>query len=189
MNETVDILMNETYDRIALEIIELWRQAEALGKNQILIGFAGCPGSGKSSTVQQLSKRIPCSIILPMDGYHYTKRQLQAFADPNEAFKRRGAHWTFDGKAFVCDLANLKSDGEGSFPSFDHAIGDPIYNDINITSVDHIVLVEGNYLLLDVSPWDAVKDILDFSYFISCDIPIVEKRVYLRHISVGCSPL
>eukprot|EP01035_Chromulina_nebulosa_P019086 gene19086-24914_t len=70
--------------------------------------------------------------ILPMDGYHYTKKQLNDFNDPVEAFKRRGSHWTFDGTNFVNSVINLRKNGEGKFPSFDHAIGDPIDDDIRI---------------------------------------------------------
>jgi len=32
-----------------------------------------------------------------MDGFHLTKKQLSEMLDPVEAFKRRGAAFTFDG--------------------------------------------------------------------------------------------
>ena len=38
--------------------------------------------------------------------------------------------------------------GEGHFPSFDHAVGDPKEAEIHIKPQHRIVLIEGNYLLL-----------------------------------------
>jgi pantothenate kinase len=42
------------------------------------------------------------------------------------------------------------------FPSFDHAIQDPVDSDIVIKSNIKIVILEGNYVLLDQSPWNQV---------------------------------
>jgi len=114
-------------------------------------------------------------------GFHYTKAQLSAFPDPVEAFKRRGAHWTFDGSSFVSCLKKLKENGKFSFPSFDHGVGDPVNNDINVNENHHVVIIEGNYLLLNEQPWSEIKNILDFCYFIDVDIETVEKRVFSRH--------
>ena len=38
--------------------------------------------------------------------------------------------------------------GEGLFPAFDHAVGDPREAEIHIEAHHRIVLIEGNYLLL-----------------------------------------
>ena len=48
--------------------------------------------------------------------------------DPKEAHRRRGAHWTFDGERFLREVAAARRSGRGSFPGFDHAIGDPVEN-------------------------------------------------------------
>lgn len=44
-------------------------------------------------------------------GYHYTRQQLDQFADPDEAHARRGAYWTFDGAAFVEKMHELRVKG------------------------------------------------------------------------------
>ena len=41
--------------------------------------------------------------------------------------------------------------GEGLFPSFDHAVGDPKEAEIQIEPHHRVVLIEGNYLLLGES--------------------------------------
>ena len=38
--------------------------------------------------------------------------------------------------------------GRGSFPSFDHKIGDPVDDDIVVEPEHRVVLIEGNYVLL-----------------------------------------
>lgn len=183
-----DSAMFPIYEQLSQEILMLSHkvQEEEGRSHQIIVGLAGPPGAGKSTTAQRLHQLLPHSVVLPMDGYHYTKSKLQTFDDPVEAFRRRGAHWTFDGQAFLRDLKSLRRDGSGSFPSFDHAIGDPVENDILISSEDHkIVLVEGNYLLLEEWPWSEVKACLDFCYFLHCPIEVIEERVRRRHVSVG----
>lgn len=45
--------------------------------------------------------------------------------DPENAYARRGAEFTFDAKRFVDDISNAKKEGSASFPDFDHAKKDP----------------------------------------------------------------
>lgn len=180
-SSNIDEHMQSVYEEMAAEIQALAASVD----HQVLIGIAGAPGAGKSTTSRALVSLIPNSILLPMDGYHYTRAYLQAMDDPVEAVKRRGSHWTFNGPQFVSDLRNLRTNQHGMFPSFDHGKGDPVENDIHITEEHKIVIVEGNYLLLDIAPWDEVKSILDFSYFINCDIEVSNHRVYSRHLTVG----
>lgn len=180
--EVIDAAMLDVYDKMAAEI---GQKASSAGNHQYLVGIAGPPGGGKSTTVQRLQERIPNSVVVPMDGYHYTKEQLRNFSDPEAALARRGAHWTFDAEAFVSALTKLRETGAGSFPSFMHGVGDPVDHSIEVTAQHKIVLIEGNYLLLDVAPWDKIKNILDFSYFIDCPLAVVEQRILRRHMEVN----
>ena len=72
------------------------------------------------------------AITLPMDGFHYYRSQLDAFPEPQAAHARRGAHWTFDGEAFVRSVRRVREEGEASCPSFQHGKGDPVENSIQI---------------------------------------------------------
>ena len=105
------------------------------------------------------------AVVLPMDGFHLTRAQLAASADPppEEMFARRGAHWTFDGAAFVQtvrDVVESAAVGAASgeirtvlAPSFDHGVGDPCPGAVAVEGSHRLVLVEGNYLLLPLEPW------------------------------------
>lgn len=104
------------------------------------------------------------------DGFHYSKAALSRFNDPDLAFRRRGAPFTFDVAGFLRLVMTLKktpvtSAGEPEVvihaPSFDHAIQDPVIEDIEISSRMKVVVIEGNYVLLNEGQWGKVADLMD----------------------------
>jgi pantothenate kinase len=103
-----------------------------------------------------------------------------------EAYARRGAHWTFDGTAFVAAIRRLKQQGAASLPSFDHGVGDPIEDDIQIDAARHaVVLVEGNYLFLEQEPWVQLRQLFDDAWFVDCPIDVAMQRVFDRQVAIG----
>lgn len=46
-------------------------------------------------------------------------------------------------------------------PSFDHAVKDPVPDTIAISSRTKVVIIEGNYTLLDEKPWNGIADLVD----------------------------
>ena len=52
-------------------------------------------------------------------------------------------------------------------PSFDHAVQDPIEDDIAISSRNRVVIIEGNYTLMNQKPWREISEICDQRY-VSC---------------------
>lgn len=98
---------------------------------------------------------------------------LSSFKDPKVAFKRRGAPFTFDAEALLRQVALLKEtpvsqqcDPETMIlsPSFDHAVGDPVPDAIAISSRCRVVIIEGNYTLLDQGPWRTIASLIDERY-------------------------
>ena len=154
---------------------------------QFWLGIAGAPGSGKSTLSAALQRRLgDMSVVIPMDGYHYSRRELDLMSNPHEAHQRRGAPFTFDAARFVRDLADARSRQEGLFPEFDHGAGDPVKNKIRMTKSQHqLVIVEGNYLLLDDEPWNQIRRLLDESWFLNCDVEICKQRVRKRFLATG----
>eukprot|EP01121_Diplochlamys_sp_Union-15-3_P022326 TRINITY_DN9460_c0_g1_i1.p1 TRINITY_DN9460_c0_g1~~TRINITY_DN9460_c0_g1_i1.p1 ORF type:complete len:168 (+),score=39.06 TRINITY_DN9460_c0_g1_i1:162-665(+) len=123
--------------------------------------------------------------MVPMDGFHYYRRELNEMENPTEAHRKRGAHWTFNAKALYNLLYKIKTEGEAKAPSFDHKVGDPVEEAIEIKKSHQIVVVEGNYLFLEEGVWQDINKLFDERWFIDCNIDEAMERVVLRHLQTG----
>lgn len=159
-------------------------------RRRMLIGLGGIPGSGKTTTAK-LAVDIANSVAkeegfktnpylcLPMDGFHRYRCDLN-----EEEMRRRGSPNTFDVHSFVRSVRNLKLDNKDlKWPSFDHAVADPIQGAINVSYNEHkVIVIEGNYILLDViSEWQQLKDCFDERWFLNCDLDVAIDRLVKRH--------
>lgn len=95
---------------------------------------------------------------------------LATFKDPAMALRRRGAPFTFDADAFLNLVVSLRNtpvtrrDEPGlaiMAPTFDHAVKDPVANGISISSATKVVIIEGNYTLLNEAPWSKISQLVD----------------------------
>lgn len=165
--------------------------ALASGRAQYFIALGGGPGAGKSTLAANVCAALgdDVAVTLPMDGFHYYRRELDAFADPHDAHARRGAPFTFDGAKFASKLVELHALGEGAWPSFDHAVGDPVEDDVRLERRHAFVIVEGNYVLLDQPPWSDVRPLFDERWLISVPEEVARQRVAARNAAAWGWPL
>ena len=160
-----------------------------------LIGVAGCPGGGKTTTVKAVVRAVnqlagmEVAAVLPMDGFHYTKKQLDAMPDPALAHARRGAPWTFDAAGFVTAVRRARSDAVLLAPSFDHAAGDPVPDGVTLKLRHRLVFVEGNYIFLDTPPWCDLLLLFHDRWFVTADPEAATGRIVRRHMAVWGSSL
>lgn len=131
--------------------------------------------------------------LIPMDGFHLSRAQLSALPDPALAHARRGAAFTFDGDSFLQLVLKLREPiGLESrivyAPSFDHAIKDPVPDDIAIPPNIRIVLFEGNYLSLNRPPWNKAAALMDELWFVEIDLELARRRLVARHVKAGLEP-
>ncbi|KAL9006428.1 MAG: hypothetical protein Q9188_000833 [Gyalolechia gomerana] len=128
-----------------------------------------------------------------MDGYHLSRAQLSAMPDPATAHARRGAAFTFDDKAFLEMVKKLREPlcPESTTiyaPSFDHAIKDPVDNDLPIPTSARVIVLEGNYLSLNKGLWKEAAYLMDEIWFVDVDLETARRRLVGRHVKAGIAP-
>ena len=153
----------------------------AAGAGRFIVAIAGPPGAGKSTLAEGLAEAIAKAgqsvAVLPMDGFHMDNVVL---ADKG-LLPRKGAPETFDVRAFLSTLAAVRAnDGEVLVPVFDRTRELAIASARAIAPETRIVLVEGNYLLLDELPWSRLDGAFDYSIFIDPGIDVLEQRLLQR---------
>lgn len=89
--------------------------------------FSSFPSSSSSSPIRfRIDDAIVSDVhILPMDGYHRYRSELSAMKDPEEAFRRRGAPFTFNDEKYAANLEQLRKTGKLNAPAFTHSKKDP----------------------------------------------------------------
>lgn len=124
-----------------------------------------------------------------MDGYHLTRKQLDAMPNPQEAHARRGAEFTFDGQSYLELVRAVRKQIPGSdtlyAPSFDHAKKDPIFDDVPILASTRVVIFEGLYLSLDKGPWKEAGELMDEMWFVDVGFETAVQRLVKRHVTSG----
>lgn len=156
-----------------------------------LLGITGSPGAGKTTLAVALVERLNVehgagtAAYLPMDGFHLANASLERLGRRD----RKGAPDTFDGWGFVGLLHRVRqeTDHDVYAPSFRREMDEPVAGEMAVAAGSSLVVVEGNYLLVDSEPWDRVPALLDESWF--CVTPAEERQLRLvdRHTRHGRS--
>jgi pantothenate kinase len=158
-----------------------------------LIGLAGLPGAGKTTLARRLAEAVnartaPDTLVtLGMDGFHLTKAELRQFPDPDLAFARRGAPWTFDAPALLRRLQAVREAAgraDVPWPGFEHAVGDPVEAAYTVPAATRLVLVEGLYLLYQEAGWGAICRSFDTRWYLDTPLDIALERLAVRHMRV-----
>jgi len=153
-----------------------------------LLGIAGAPGSGKSTLAAALADALgpELAIVVPMDGFHLAQAELERLGRAG----RKGAPDTFDAAGFVALLARLREATEPVTyaPQFRREIEEPIAGAIPVPRGVPLVIIEGNYLLVDHGPWADVRELLNECWFVEVDETVRMERLVTRHRAFGRSP-
>ncbi|MCC7493206.1 MAG: hypothetical protein IT204_12690 [Fimbriimonadaceae bacterium] len=157
-----------------------------------LVALAGVPGAGKTTVAQQLAAAVnaaagePALIALGMDGFHHPRAVLAALPDPDHAFARRGAPFTFDATALAARLQAVRDGfqrGPVGWPAFAHEVGDPVADAVTVPPTARVVLVEGNYLLYEQEGWAPVRAAFDHRWYLDTPLELALERLAARHIA------
>lgn len=134
-----DIAMTTTYDRLASDVVTQLSERRVTD-GALWIGIAGGPGAGKSTLAAAVSKRVnqelgpETSVVLPMDGFHYSRAELRRLDPPDASsfLPRRGSPWTFDAEGLCDALHAAKRTGSASLPTYSREISDPLPDGVRL---------------------------------------------------------
>jgi len=152
-------------------------------RGRYMLGITGPPGCGKTTFAHQLAHSADATVV-QMDGFHLTNAQLREARLTDV----KGSPQTFDGQRFVELLKEIRGDHKPvRAPMYSRVLHEPIPHLVPIETSDRLVIIEGNYLLLDDEPWAQVGPLLDAVWYLDVPIDVCMLRVRDRHVRGGCS--
>lgn len=182
----------ENRDRLFIPMLRSFTERQKQLGRRMIVFMAGPPAMGKSTLclyLEALSRETPGLTpiqCLGLDGFHYSNAYLESHTTTRggrtvSLRSIKGAHETFDAAA----LAQLLSQKDPLFPVYDRRIHESISNAIPVT--EKILIIEGNWLLLDMFPWASIPH--DASIFLHPEDPesLIEKALQ-RKIAGGFDP-
>ncbi|MDN3522573.1 nucleoside/nucleotide kinase family protein [Halomonas ramblicola] len=171
------------------ELHELARQVveAAEGQSRFVVALAGPPGAGKSYRSERLREAIDESLpgqsaVVPMDGYHFDNAVLE----PDDQVSVKGAPHTFDVDGLRVGLERIRrADRPVAVPVFDRPLDLARAGGRLITLEHRVVIVEGNYLLLDQAPWTELHPLFDLTVMLDVADDVLEQRLFDRWLDMG----
>lgn len=155
--------------------------------------LAAPPGAGKStllSFLERLAREQGMEGVqaIGMDGFH--RRQEYLLSHQIERDGRlismvaiKGAPITFDLESLTERVERVAAGETCGWPKYDRLLHNPVENALLVHG--DIVLLEGNYLLLDVDGWRDLKSFADYTVSIRADEGLLRDRLIERRIKTG----
>jgi pantothenate kinase len=166
-------------------LAELIAARAAASQGRFIAALAGPPAAGKSTLAADLAARLGNGAkVVPMDGFHYDDAVLLA----RGARGRKGAPDTFDAQGFFHLLRRLKTESEVAIPLFDRSLEISRAGADIVGPADKILIVEGNYLLLNESPWPDALPLYDLTIWIDVHETDLIARLMDRWAGYGKTP-
>ena len=154
---------------------------------RILVAIAGAPASGKSTLAAELCRRMRdqkiSAEVVPMDGFHLDN----AILDARGLRAKKGSPDTFDAAGFVHLIRRLAEPAEVVVPLFDRTRDLAIAGASVVPADCEVVIVEGNYLLFNQSPWDQLAPLWTLSARLNVPMSDLRARLIQRWLSLGLS--
>ncbi|MBC8060381.1 MAG: nucleoside/nucleotide kinase family protein [Clostridiaceae bacterium] len=162
---------------------------------RLIIFLAAPPAVGKSTLAIFLEKlSIEIAKITPiqslsLDGFHYYNEFLKTNKitineREHALYEIKGMPETYDLQSFMSHVEKLKRKNI-KWPIYDRNLHNPVEDIIEVT--EDIVLIEGNWLLLNEPGWKDLKAFCDYSIFIEASEDVLKNRLINRKIRGGLS--
>ena len=179
----------ETIDDVLVPLVERLSRMRAERGGRVIAFLAAPPGTGKSTLatmLEQISREredLEHLQYLGLDGFHHYNEWLDSHTtvrDGREISMRKvkGAPETFDAAHFAEKLAELRAKDVVGWPEYDRNLHDPREDAVSVAA--GVVLVEGNWLLLDEDPWRGLASTADYTVFVGAAEADLRERLVAR---------
>jgi pantothenate kinase len=166
----------------------LLERIAASGPGRLMVAIAGPPGAGKSTFAQALVEGLNAgaaesAAVIPMDGFHYDDGLLEA----RGLRSRKGSPATFDVGGLRHILLRLRGrdEAEVAVPVFDRRFEISRAGARIVAAEVRILVIEGNYLLLNQEPWRQLAPLFDLTVMMRESRSSLENRLIQRWLSYG----
>ena len=170
-------MLDLKYDQL---LISLTERIDNDDKNRYFIALSGPPASGKSTISEKLANDLRAkdynSSILQMDGFHYDDLILKE----KKLLFKKGAPETFDVMGLINFVSRLQKEGEVIIPIFDRSLELSRSSAVIISKNTKVIIVEGNYILLNTYPWCELHKFFNTTVIINSEEKVLEKRLIER---------
>lgn len=185
---------DDTVQALFLPLLRRLQKKIESGSERQIVLLAGPPALGKSALALFLSALaaqipgMPPVQALGMDGFHYRQDYLlrhTAMRNGEEIplARIKGAPESFDVARLREALSALHAGKSVSWPLYDRRLHDVVENAVCASAP--ILLVEGNWLLLDAPAWRGLPH--DWSVFLSAEEAQLKGRLIARKMRGGLS--
>jgi putative kinase len=168
-------------------------------QRRFIIGIAGPPGSGKTAFTSILTAVInarighEAAVNVGLDGWHFRNSYLETHTVLRDGTliplrRVKGAPESFDTASALSFLRSARQGKALAYPLYSRERHDPISSAGSITQQHQIILMEGNYLLLNAPGWEEFRNLFDLSIFITAPRDELVAALRARHIRGGKDP-
>lgn len=164
---------------------------------RVLMFLAAPPGAGKSTLLRFLQylaeKNGDCAPVtaIGMDGFHRYQEYLLTHTTVRGGeripmVKVKGAPETFDLERLKERIGRVAAGEACGWPEYDRLLHNPREDAIRIEG--DLILLEGNYLLLDRPGWRDLRAYADYTVRLEAKEDFLRRRLIDRRIRTGVDP-
>ena len=182
-------------ETIFIPLLQKWKEMQKKAGRRILVFLSAPPGTGKTTLVQfleylseQEADMEPIQAI-GLDGFHYPSDYINSHnaivcgkTVPMKEVK--GCPETYDTEKLEQKLQKIGQE-DILWPIYDRNIHDVVED---VVKVDQdIILLEGNWLLLEEEPWTSIRKWADGTILIRAEEEMLKERLIGRKQKGGLS--